>query len=54
MRFVEAGDFYIGEMEMRRKNIKFFGKAMENIVILTSFENIVFIHIYYSNHNMQY
>ena len=40
LRFSEASDFYIGEMEMRRKNVKLFGRETKNRILNLIFRNI--------------
>ncbi|ODS41291.1 hypothetical protein BEH94_08600 [Candidatus Altiarchaeales archaeon WOR_SM1_SCG] len=43
LRFSEAGDFYIGEMEMRRKNVKLFGREIKNRILNLISRNISLI-----------
>ncbi|PKP38374.1 MAG: hypothetical protein CVT98_05135 [Bacteroidetes bacterium HGW-Bacteroidetes-15] len=43
LRFSEAGDFYIGEMEMRRKSVKLVGREIKNKILNLIFRNISLI-----------
>ncbi|PKP59712.1 hypothetical protein CVT91_06295 [Candidatus Atribacteria bacterium HGW-Atribacteria-1] len=56
LRYVDAGDFYIGEMEMRRNKGKFFGQEIKNKILkflVKKFSPIAF-YKYFSHYGENY